>query len=305
MEAMTFPAPGAVTLEISIGAGDVRVREQAGAVSLHVTGEQDPDQVTIESSEEPDGSLRITVTERRRGISGWKRRKGLDITVDTPAQTTLDIDGGAVDLRSKGQVAGLRFASGSGDARLDDVADDVVVKGASGDVRVRHVGGQLRVHLASGDVFADSVVGGATVRTASGDIALGTLAGESSITSLSGDVVIHRAEPALTGGAGGVGRRRGGHRSRCPRRPRCLLAVRRHALRARHLADAEHGRCASARPQGQYGEWRRPHPTRHRGFTCMTSFRIRPSRPRRRARDLRHGVRARRVREGSARGAVD
>jgi DUF4097 and DUF4098 domain-containing protein YvlB len=195
MEAMTFPAPGAVTLEISIGAGDVRVRERAGAVSLQVTGEQDPDQVTIESSEEPDGSLRVTVTERRRGISGWKRRKGLDITVDTPAQTTLDIDGGAVDLRSKGQVASLRFASGSGDARLDDVADDVVVKGASGDVRVRHVGGQLRVHLASGDVFADSVVGGATVRTASGDIALGTVAGESSITSLSGDVVIHRAEP--------------------------------------------------------------------------------------------------------------
>lgn len=195
MEAMTFPAPGAVTLEISIGTGDVRVRERAGTVSLHVTGEQDPDQVTIESSEEPDGSLRITVTERRRGITGWKRRKGLDITVDTPAQTTLDIDGGAVDVRSKGQVAGLRFASGSGDARLDDVADDVVVKGASGDVRVRNVGGQLRVHLASGDVLVDSIVGGATVRTASGDIALGTLAGESSITSLSGDVVIHRAEP--------------------------------------------------------------------------------------------------------------
>ena len=62
MEAMTFPAPGAVTLEISIGAGDVRVREQAGAVSLQITGEQDPDQVTIESSEEPDGSLRVTVT---------------------------------------------------------------------------------------------------------------------------------------------------------------------------------------------------------------------------------------------------
>lgn len=196
MEAMTFPAPGAVTLEISIGAGDVRVRERAGEVNLLVTGEQDPDQVRVESSQQPDGSLLVSITERRRGgLSGWKRRKGLDITVDTPAQTTLDVDGGAVDLRSTGQVAALRYASGSGNARLDDVAHDVVVKGASGDVRVRHVGGQLRVHLASGDVSADSVAMGATVRTASGDIGLGDLAGESSITSLSGDVVVHRAEP--------------------------------------------------------------------------------------------------------------
>jgi DUF4097 and DUF4098 domain-containing protein YvlB len=196
MEAMTFPAPGAVTLEISMGAGDVRVNEQEGAVGLHITGEQDPDQVTVDSVVESDGTLRITVTERRRGISGWKRRKGLDIRVDTPARTRLDIDGGSVDVRSKGTVASLRFASGSGDARLDDVTGDVDVKGASGDVRVGRVGGHLRVHLASGDIAVDAVTGGATVRTASGDITLGSVTGDSSITSLSGDVEIASARPS-------------------------------------------------------------------------------------------------------------
>lgn len=197
MEAMTFPAPGAVTLEISIGAGDIRVREQDGAVGLHITGEHDPEQVTVDTVVESDGSLRITVTERRRGISGWKRRKGLDIGVDTPALSKLDVDvdGGAVDLRSKGRVAALRFASGSGDARLDDVTGDVDVKGASGDVRIGRVGGHLRVHLASGDLSVDDIAGGATVRTASGDITLGSVTGDSSLTSLSGDVEVARAGP--------------------------------------------------------------------------------------------------------------
>lgn len=196
MEAMTFPAPGAVTLEIAIGAGDVHVREQEGAVGLQITGEQDPEQVSIGRAVKRDGTLHITITERR-GISGWKRRKGLAIRVDTPAQTSLDIVGGAVDLRSTGTLASLRFASGSGDARVDDVTADVNVKGASGDVRIGRVGGHLRVHLASGDVSADVVAGGATLRTASGDIALGSVTGDSSITSLSGDVVVGSAHPTM------------------------------------------------------------------------------------------------------------
>lgn len=195
MESMTFPAPGAVFVEISVAAADVRVTEQSGRVGLQITGERDPEQVSVESVEDPDGTLRITVTERRRNLSGWKRRKGLDITLQTPATTRLDVEGGAIDLRAKGPLTSLRFASGAGDARLEDVAADVDVKGASGDVRVQRVGGRLKVHLASGDVSADTVCQGATVRTASGDIALGAVSGESSITSLSGDVVVESAQP--------------------------------------------------------------------------------------------------------------
>lgn len=196
MDALTFPAPGAVRLDISVLAADVRVREQTGAVALHITGERDPDQVTVDTVTETDGTLRITVSERKGRVkSGWRRRGGLSITVDTPADTALDISGGAVDLEGQGPVSGLRFASGSGDARLQEVHSDVDVKGASGDIRIHRVGGHLSVHLASGDVEVDEVAGGATVRTASGDIALGTLAGSSAITSLSGDVHIGAAHP--------------------------------------------------------------------------------------------------------------
>ncbi len=192
MEPLSFPTSGAVRIQVAIAVGDVRVRvrEHASKVGLHITGEKEPDQVTVDHAVESDGTLRITVTESRRRISAWKRRKGLAITIDTPPATTLVVDGAAVDLRTDGKLDCVRFTSAAGDARLAEVAGDVDVKGAAGGVTVERVGGRLNVHLASGDVAATSVADGANVRTASGDISLGSLAGESSISSLSGDIEI-------------------------------------------------------------------------------------------------------------------
>ena len=100
MEPLSFPTSGAVRIQVAIAVGDVRVRvrELASKVGLHITGEKEPDQVTVDHAVESDGTLRITVTESRRRISAWKRRKGLAITIDTTPETTLVVDGAAVDL---------------------------------------------------------------------------------------------------------------------------------------------------------------------------------------------------------------
>lgn len=192
---MNYPATGHVTIEIAVASADIRVSQQEGAVALDISGEQEPGSVEVERVEGADGSLRISIRERRRRMSGWKRRGGLDIHLQTPAETKLDIEGGSVDLRAKGTLGELRFSSGSGDARLDIVVGDVDLKGASGDLRVDRVGGHLRVHSASGDISAGAVDNGATLRTASGDIAITSLAGGSSITTLSGDVLVDTLHP--------------------------------------------------------------------------------------------------------------
>jgi len=194
MEPLTFPASGNVRVQITVAVAEVRVREHADGVGLHITGEKEPDQVVVDSSVDPDGTLRVTVSERRRRSSAWKRRKGLTIVLDTPPQTTLVIDGAAVNLHSNGRLASVRFTSAAGDARLEDIAGDVDVKGAAGDINVGRVGGHLNVHLASGDISASSVSRGCNLRTASGDLSLGSLAGEGSISSLSGDVEIGSAD---------------------------------------------------------------------------------------------------------------
>ena len=195
MEPLSFPTSGAVRIDIGVAVGDVRVRvhHQDSPVGLHITGEKDPDQVTVDQVVESDGTLRVTVSESRRKSAAWKRRKGLAISIETPPQTALVVDGAAVDLHSDGQLDSVRFTSAAGNARLSQVAGDVDVKGAAGGVAVERVGGRLGVHLASGDVVAGSVAKGANLRTASGDISLGSVSGESSVSSLSGDIEIDSA----------------------------------------------------------------------------------------------------------------
>jgi DUF4097 and DUF4098 domain-containing protein YvlB len=151
--------------------------------------------VVVESSLETDGILRIGVSERRRRSAAWKRRKGLTIELATPPQTTLIIDGAAIDVNSEGRLESVRFTSAAGHARLDEVAGDVDVKGAAGDITVGRVAGHLNVQLASGDISASSVSRGCNLRTASGDLSLGSRAGQGSISSLSGDVEIGSADP--------------------------------------------------------------------------------------------------------------
>jgi hypothetical protein len=197
MERLTFPTSGTVRIQVAIAVGrvQVKVRDHDSPVALHITGEKEPDQVAVDHAIDTDGSLRVSVTESRRKIAAWKLRKGLAISVDVPPQTTLVIDGAAVDLQSDGPLDCVRFTSAAGNARLAQVVGDVDVKGAAGGVTVDRVGGHLNVHLASGDVVASSVADGADVRTASGDISLGALAGDSSISSLSGDIEIASAHP--------------------------------------------------------------------------------------------------------------
>jgi len=188
MEPITLPATGPVRVQITVAVAGVTVKPATDRVDLSITGEKDPDQVTVDTSTDADGTVRVTVTEHRRRSSAWKRRKGLAIELAAPPQTTLIVDGAATDIRSTTELGSVRFTTAAGDAVLDRVTGDVDVKGAAGSVRASAVGGQLSVHLASGEVTVGSVARGANLRTASGDVSVGDLTGDSSISSISGDV---------------------------------------------------------------------------------------------------------------------
>ena len=190
MEPLTLPATGAARVQITVAVADIRVTQRAGTLALHVTGEKDPDQITVDSSTDPDGTVRVSVSEQRKRSGAWKRRKGVKIELATPAQTALIVNGAAADVHSNGTLRAVRFTTAAGEARLDRVSDDVDVAGAAGGVHVNEVGGQLSVHLASGDVVAGSVGRGLNLRTASGDVAVSDVTGDSSVSSISGDVDI-------------------------------------------------------------------------------------------------------------------
>ena len=147
MNPLSIPANGQVRVEINVAVADIRVSESRDTVALHITGERDPGDVIVDTSTDADGTVRLTVTEKRRRGVVWGRRRGLTIELATPPSTSLTVDGVATDLRSTGTLGSVHCSTAAGDTRLDHVTGDVHVKGATGDVRVAVVGGELNVHL--------------------------------------------------------------------------------------------------------------------------------------------------------------
>lgn len=190
MNPLTIPATGAVKVDIAVAAAQIRVSQRDSDIRLGITGEKDPGDITVESSTEPDGTVRLKISEPRRFVVSWRRRRGLVIDLATPPGTELTVDGAAADLRSAGTLGSVHFSTATGDIRLDHVTGDVRVKGVSGDVHVAAVDGELSVHLVRGDVTAGVVASGTQLRTASGTVSVHDLRGISAINSVSGDVRI-------------------------------------------------------------------------------------------------------------------
>ena len=105
MNPLTVPASGQVRVEINVAVADVRVTESRDTVALHVTGEKDQDDVTVDTSTDADGTVRLTVTEKRRRGVVWARRRGLTIELATPPSTSLTIDGAPPTSARPGRLA--------------------------------------------------------------------------------------------------------------------------------------------------------------------------------------------------------
>lgn len=190
----TFDTPGHVSADVRIPSGDVVVRARETDVStVHIEGERGDEDITVTC--EPTGNgghhLLIEVRDKKNwALFRFSWGQDLEVVLEIPTSTELQVNTGSADLGVRGTVAGIDFRTGSGEVRFENVDGDVKVKTASGDMQGRSVQGHLACHGASGDVAVDTVHGGVTMRTASGDLELGEVDGGVSVTTVSGDVTI-------------------------------------------------------------------------------------------------------------------
>lgn len=190
----TFDTPGHVLADVRIPSGDVIVRARDTEVStVHIEGDRGDEDITVTCEPSPDGGCHLLIEVRNKknwALFRFTWGQDLEVVLEVPTSTDLQVNTGSADLGVRGTVAGIDFRTASGEVRFEDVEGDVKVKTASGDAQGRSVRGHLACHGASGDVEVDTVHGGVTVRTVSGDLALGEVDGGVSVASVSGDVTI-------------------------------------------------------------------------------------------------------------------
>ncbi|MGP3977737.1 DUF4097 family beta strand repeat-containing protein [Streptomyces sp. 8N114] len=186
----SYETPEPISAAINLPAGTLRLLTTGrGATSVEVQPsdpEKKSDVQAVEQTrvEYANGKLKVKAPRQRGSQSGM-----LDIVVELPDGSDLEIRSSSLDLRSKGRLGELRCRSASGDIDLD-VTGPLDLDTASGDVTVNRVAGRIDVQLGSGDVHIHEIDGSGCVKSSSGDLRVGNVTGELRLNAASGDIAL-------------------------------------------------------------------------------------------------------------------
>jgi DUF4097 and DUF4098 domain-containing protein YvlB len=187
------PATGVTRLVLGAGAGDLKVRGEAGRTSVQADGracaptEKVLAEIKLESRREGDTVyLKTVFPSDDQGRSG-----SMDLTVALPDSIAIALEdaSGDIDLRS---VRTATVADSSGEQTIRDIGADLEVTDSSGDIVIDNVGGNLKLKDSSGDVHVEEIKGNVTVTVdSSGELDIRHVGGGVHILNdSSGEIVV-------------------------------------------------------------------------------------------------------------------
>lgn len=203
------PVAGVARIRIEAGAGALKVTGHPGASEVEVSGRACSDSqallaatsvrvrreadVLVVSAELPD-------PVERRGLFGdTSDYASLDLKITVPDTLPLDIEDSSGDLELA-NVAATRLADSSGGITIHSVAGDLELTDSSGNIQIEDVRGNLRLSDSSGNMTIAQIAGDVIIPVdSSGDMDIRHVKGAVHIeTDTSGDVTIMDVERDVT-----------------------------------------------------------------------------------------------------------
>jgi DUF4097 and DUF4098 domain-containing protein YvlB len=178
----TFDTPEPITARIETAAGQVRLSatdRDDTVVEVRPRNESRAADVRAAERTRIDFAHgRLTVSGDRWGPFG-ARTGAVEVTVELPSRSRLDISVASAQVRADGEYADCRLAS------------------ASGDLAVGAVFGSIKADSASGRIAVDTTNGNGSLSTASGDASIGALNGDLTFQAASGRLTVERLHGTL------------------------------------------------------------------------------------------------------------
>jgi DUF4097 and DUF4098 domain-containing protein YvlB len=178
---LSLPAEGVDKLEISCGAGFLRVQGIEGLNSLevkaeiYVRGADDEDMKTfiedhVKLTLEKKGRQAVLMSEVKDRPFFSFRDARIDLTVNVPKKMDVGIDDGSGSIDVGHIMGNLSIEDGSGEIQVEDIQGVLEIDDGSGDIEVRAVGGDVTIDDGSGSISVADVGGSVTVDDGSGSI---------------------------------------------------------------------------------------------------------------------------------------
>ena len=220
-----FETTGPVNLKVELLAGDVKLTAtDTTATSVRLVprgrgGEELAERFTVEAR----GNDVVVIAPKKESLFGFSKGS-VDVEVDLPVGSTVDVRTGSGDVTASGLLGDVRAATGSGDLTFHEVGEadlksgsgdntlqsttgDADIKTGSGDVTVGTAGGRLDLVSGSGDINLRRSDAPVKAKTGSGDLRIGASTGDLDLMTGTGDVTlagVHGGEVRAKTGTGDV-----------------------------------------------------------------------------------------------------
>ncbi|GCB50903.1 DUF4097 family beta strand repeat-containing protein [Streptomyces sp. NL15-2K] len=157
---------------------------------------KDLDVRTADQTEVAYASGVLTVTTPKANLLG--RGGTVDVTVELPTGSNIDVTGAAARVLGEGRLGEVRVKTSAGDVRLE-ATGPLQLKVSHGSTIVDRVEGLAEITSSTGDVRVGLVDGPAVLKNSHGATTVGAVTGELRVNGANGAIDIARAESSVTG----------------------------------------------------------------------------------------------------------
>ncbi|CBG75622.1 MULTISPECIES: DUF4097 family beta strand repeat-containing protein [Streptomyces] len=160
---------------------------------------KDLDVRTADQTEATYASGVLTVRTPKPSLLGLNigRTGTVDVTVELPTGSRLDVTGAWVQVLGEGRLGEVRVKTSSGDARFDTTGP-LHLTASHGSITVDRVEGRAEITTSSGSMRVGLVDGPAVLKNSHGTTTIGAATGELRVRGANGDIDIARAEDSVT-----------------------------------------------------------------------------------------------------------
>jgi DUF4097 and DUF4098 domain-containing protein YvlB len=194
-----FDTPGPITATTHVYAGSIRFTAADRLDTVVEVRPRDPkrgqDAKAADQTEVTCAGGVLTV--RTPGANLVGRSGTVDVTVELPAGSRVELSGSWTQVFGEGRLGEVVVKTSSGDVRLDTTGP-LQLAASHGSITVDRVDGAAEITTSSGSVRVGTVAGSAVLKNSHGTTTVGTATGDLRVSGANGDIDIARAEGSVS-----------------------------------------------------------------------------------------------------------
>ncbi|WP_327301709.1 DUF4097 family beta strand repeat-containing protein [Streptomyces goshikiensis] len=195
----SFDTPEPISATAHVEAGSIRFTAGDRADTVVEVRPRDPkkdqDVRAVDQTQVTYAGGALTVRTHKPNMFG--RTGTVDVTVELPTGSRIDVTGAWAQVLGEGRLGEVRVKTSSGDIRLDTTGP-LKLTASHGSITVDRVEGAAEITTSSGSVRVGLLDGSAVLKNSHGTTTVGAATGELRVNGANGDIDIARAEGSVT-----------------------------------------------------------------------------------------------------------